>query len=128
MKYLSITFLLIFSIISCTKTGKKSDGFINSKNQISNDTANLKWVDYRYGELPPEGYYDAFDSIIKKWEIKYERIEGGCEINEALSEKKKYEKDNAKYFAELEKKFGKDWRKKFDAEVEEMELKLNKNK
>lgn len=86
------------------------------------DTA-LKWVDYRIGEPPLEGYYTAFDSIIKKWNIRYERIEGGCE--ELPDERSKYEKDNPKYFKILETKFGKDWLTRFHADVKALESKLH---
>jgi len=81
---------------------------------VVTDTS-LKWVDYRIGELPPMGYYTAFDSVIKKWDIRYKRVNGGCEVNPV--EQHHYEKDNSKYFAVLEQRFGKDWRKRFDAEV-----------
>jgi hypothetical protein len=85
--------------------------------------SSLKWIDYRQGELPPEGYYNALDSTIKKWGIRYERIEGGCEI--IPGEKQRYERDNEKYFELLEKQFGMDWRRRFDQEVSLLDSVLN---
>lgn len=41
---------------------------------IDSNSISLKWIDYRMGEPPPLDYYFAFDSVIKKWGIRYERI------------------------------------------------------
>lgn len=82
---------------------------------VKNTDTTLKWIDYREGELPPVGYYTALDSTIKKWNIRYERIEGGCEI--IPGEKQRYEQNNEKYFRMLEKRFGNNWRQRFDKEV-----------
>lgn len=120
LKY-SLLFFAFISLNSCKNDSKKLE--IES---LDNHASNLKWIDYKIGTLPPEGAYDAFDSIIKKWNINYERIESGCEPDSV--EQKKYEKDNPKYFAELEKKFGKNWRRKFDQEVENLEKELNKKR
>ena len=102
--------LLLLVLVACNDVPEG-----NNSNTVTQIDTSLKWVDYRNGELPPVGYYDATDSIIKKWDIRYERVEGGCEVDDA--EKQRYEKDNHKYFNILEQKHGKDWRKKFDAEV-----------
>ena len=119
MKFLPL--ILFFLCFFCKE--KNGNSVIeNSTKTVSDST--LKWVDYRIGELPPVGYYDAFDSIIKKWDIKYERIEGGCVVEN--SEKRKYEKNNPKYFRVLKEKFGKNWREKFDAEVAALEIELEK--
>lgn len=97
-----------------------------STNHAAKDTvASLKWVDYREGELPPIGYYSALDSVIKKWGIRYERIEGGCEV--VPGQKQRHERNNKKYFGLLEKKFGKDWRERFDEEVSTLDSLLLKN-
>ncbi len=111
--------LLLFC--ACKQKGKHA----HVENIVATDTS-LKWVDYRIGELPPVNYYNAFDSVIKKWNIRYQRIEGGCE---ALPEERiVYEKDNNKYFLVLEKKFGHDWLKRFYAEVKALDNSLDKNK
>jgi len=110
----SLYSLLLLLFVACNEKPKASD----SDRVAQVDTA-LKWVDYRIGELPPVGYYDAIDSIIKKWNIRYERVEGGCEV--ISGEKESYEKHNYKYFQELEQKYGRDWRAKFDAEVQHLD-------
>lgn len=86
----------------------------------------LLWTDYRIGELPPEGYYDAMDSVVKKWNIRYKRVEGGCEATP--EDKKKNEAGNAAYFRELEGQYGKHWKAQFTKEVRELDsiLKLKK--
>ncbi|MNG68981.1 hypothetical protein D3C79_273290 [compost metagenome] len=104
--------LLFFLFFSC-------DGTQTAQNNIAagrkGTDSSLKWIDYRQGELPPEGYYSALDSTIKRWGIRYERIEGGCEI--IPGEKQRYEQHNEKYFEQLEKQLGSGWRQRFDQEV-----------
>lgn len=103
--------LLFILLVACNSGDSKVS---NALPPTDADTG-LKWTDYREGELPPVGYYDALDSVIKKWNIRYERIEGGCEP--APLEKRRYEKGNGEYFQLLEKQYGKDWRRRFDDEV-----------
>lgn len=102
-------YAVLFLFFSCKDSPHQASAVVEKE-----DTT-LKWVDYRVGELPPVGYYDATDSMVRKWAIRYERVEGGCEIND--SEKMAYEKRNPEYFRLLEQRFGKDWRTRFDAEV-----------
>lgn len=118
--FYAATALLFFA--SCRQTsspvGLKTDPPINEV-----DTT-LKWVDYRIGEPPPDGYYTAFDSVVKKWNIRYQRIEGGCE--ELPNERSRYEKDNPKYFALLNTRFGKNWLNRFHADVKALDSTLHK--
>lgn len=108
-----ICLLMVF--ISCkpdpaavTKTSQKS----------AKTTDSLCWKDFRYGELPPVGAYDAIDSLVKKWGLCYERIEAGCEITDSIKNlKKQYEASNELYFESLEKKLGKNWKQNFDKEL-----------
>jgi len=108
------------AFISCKHTGSRPID-IDVK-QTANTESSLKWVDYHIGELPPLNYYQGFDSVIKKWGIRYQRIDGGCE--EILEERQRYEKDNPKYFLILEKKFGKGWRQRFFTEVRRLDSTL----
>lgn len=78
--------ILAIVLVSCEQ---KSSHNIKKKVKITDTT--LKWIDYRVGTTPPVGYYTAFDSIIKKWHIRYKRIEAGCE--ELPEVRTKYEKD-----------------------------------
>ncbi|UEQ77436.1 hypothetical protein [Chryseobacterium arthrosphaerae] len=81
-------------------------------------TDSLCWKDFRYGELPPVGAYDAIDSLVKKWNLCYERIEAGCVITDSIKNlKKQYQASNKLYFESLEKKLGKNWKQDFDKEL-----------
>lgn len=107
-------YMIIVLLLSAACVDRSSPPQAGNDILPGNDTS-PKWVDYRIGELPPEGYYNAFDSIIRKWNIRYQRIEGGCDVN--TKDKHRYEKDNSKYFQILEQQFGKDWRVLFNKEV-----------
>ncbi|WP_156104490.1 FEKKY domain-containing protein [Chryseobacterium populi] len=111
--------LLLILAISCNGTEKN-----NNTAKSTDADSTLKWIDYHEGELPPVGYYAALDSTIKKWNIRYERIDGGCEV--IPGKKQQYEQNNEQYFRLLEKQFGKDWRKRFDMEVTILDSILNK--
>lgn len=56
------------------------------------------------------------DLIQRKWKIKIESV-AGCIIAEELEDSVK--KENDKTYILIEKAFGKDWEKRFDAEVED---------
>ena len=120
------SYCLLFILLFACNSGDSK--VVNALPATAADSG-LKWTDYREGELPPVGYYDALDSVIKKWNIRYERIEGGCEP--APLEKHRYEKGNRAYFQLLEKQYGKDWRLRFDDEVKAVGLyfdKINANR
>ncbi|WP_374951865.1 hypothetical protein [Mucilaginibacter sp.] len=110
-------FLILTCCVSCTQHNGRADVKVATPGAVVD--ISLKWVDYHFGEPPPEGYYAAFDSVIKKWNIRYQRIEGGCEALPA--ERNKYEKDNPKYFKIIESEYGKDWLNRFYADVKMLE-------
>lgn len=115
--------LLLALFVSCTQKNGHTD---RGKETVTTADSTLKWIDYRFGELPPVGYYMAMDSIIRKWGIRYERMEGGCEVRPA--EQRRYEKDNYKYFRILENTYGKNWRERFNAEVSALDREFQKDK
>jgi hypothetical protein len=78
--------MAIALIVSCDE--KSNHARVAKKTGTLGDTT-LKWTDYQIGELPPEGYFKAHDSIIKKWKIRYTRIQGGCEATTAERDTKK---------------------------------------
>lgn len=99
-----------FFLISCNTDAAK---------KTTQKTEPLCWKDIRVGELPPEGAYDGIDSLVKKWNLCYERIETGCEITGSISKlKRQYERSNNIYFKSLEKKLGADWKQQFDRELQ----------
>jgi hypothetical protein len=112
MKNIAILFSVL--IISCNSASNTSKIVSAKETKNTNDC----WTDFRIGELPPMGYYDGIDSLVKKWSLCYTRIEGGCVIDDSTETlSKKYEIENKKYFKQLESKFGKDWKHKFDKEL-----------
>jgi hypothetical protein len=61
----------------------------------------------------------AIDSLVKKWNLCYERIEAGCIITDSIEDlKKQYEASNKIYFKSLEKNLGKNWKQQFDKELQ----------
>jgi hypothetical protein len=122
-KLIPALLIMVCLLVACK--GKRKHHVDNSANTIKSDTT-LKWVDYHIGELPPLGYYDPFDSIVKKWNIRYQRIEGGCDGTPA--QRSFYEKQNPKYFKVLESRFGRNWLTRFNAEVEALQNKSGLNR
>ncbi|SIO50134.1 FEKKY domain-containing protein [Chitinophaga niabensis] len=115
--------LLVWMIFTVSCLQKAPD---KRASAVKKDETALLWTDYRIGELPPEGYYDAIDSVVKKWNINYKRVEGGCEAT--VKDKEKHEAGNAGYFQELEKQYGKHWREQFNKEVRELDSILKSKK
>ncbi|WP_223607827.1 hypothetical protein [Chryseobacterium sp. OSA05B] len=118
----AILFAIPFSIISCTPDGAK---------KTTQKTEPLCWKDIRVGELPPEGAYGGIDSLVKKWNLCYERIETGCEVTDSITRlQRKYDRSNGIYFKSLEKKLGKNWKQQFDKELQVADrinwIKINK--
>ena len=109
-----LLFLLISLItltnISCT-----------AKNNLDNFTIisygfsaiNVDGLDYKNGEV--------FSIVAKRWGINFKS--NGCIINNSL--RRKIEKNNREAFANIERKFGKDWKEKFNEEVKKELEKLN---
>lgn len=113
---ISLLSCLLFFLLSC-----KPD--VTNKSTVTKKTIKNKeplcWKDLRYGELPPVGAYDGIDSLVKKWNLCYERIEAGCEITDSIQDlKNQYEASNAIYFKNLEARLGKDWKRVFDKELQ----------
>ena len=103
-----ILFLLISSItlanISCASK-RNLDNFTIISYGFS--AINVDGLDYKNGEV--------FSIVAKRWGINFKS--NGCVINNSL--KRKIEKNNREAFANIEMKFGKDWKDRFNAEVEE---------
>ena len=103
-----ILFLLISSItlanISCASK-RNLDNFTIISYGFS--AISVDGLDYKNGE--------AFSRVAQRWGITFKS--NGCVINNSL--KRKIEKNNREAFANIEMKFGKDWKDRFNAEVEE---------
>lgn len=109
-----ILFLLISSItltnISCT-TKNNLDNFTIISYGIS--AINVDGLDSKNG--------DVLTNVAKRWGITFKS--NGCVINNSL--RRKIEKNNREAFANIERKFGKDWKQKFNEEVKKELEKLN---
>ena len=103
-----ILFLLISSItltnISCASK-RDLDNFTIISYGFS--AINVDGLDYKNGEV--------FSIVAKRWGINFKS--NGCVINNSL--KRKIKKNNREALANIEMKFGKDWKNRFNAEVEE---------
>lgn len=94
---------------------------------ILEETEAIGWVDYRLGELSPAFVYAGIDSLVRKWNLVYHRIEAGCDIGYIQEEAKAaHDRQNAKYFRFLEERHGKDWKVRFDKELRLLDS-LNQN-
>ncbi|WP_131701461.1 hypothetical protein [Chryseobacterium sp. FH2] len=71
------------------------------------------WI-YSYG-YPRMDFYEAAEGISEKWKIKYHSV-SGCLIDQKLMDS--VESENKKTYAEIEKKYGKDWRKKYNKDID----------
>ena len=111
-KYL--LFLLISSItltnISCASK-RNLDNFTIISYGIS--AISVDGLDYKNGEI--------FSKIAKRWGITFKS--NGCVISNSL--RRKIEKNNKEAFANIERKYGENWKQKFNDEVKKEQEKLN---
>ena len=103
-----ILFLLISSItltnISCTAK-RNFENYTIISYGIS--AISVDGLDYKNGE--------AFSRVAQRWGITFKS--NGCVINNSL--KRKINRNNKEVFSNLERKFGENWKDRFNAEVEE---------
>ena len=102
-----ILFLLISSItltnISCASK-RNLDNFTIISYGIS--AISIDGLDYKNGE--------AFSRVAQRWGITFKS--NGCVISNSL--RRKIDRNNNQAFANIEMKFGKDWKNRFNVEVE----------
>jgi hypothetical protein len=76
------------------------------------------WKDYVIGR-PMAGYFEAKKITAEEWGINYEAIFAGCILTDEVDTLyKKYKAENEKYFQTLASKFGKDWQRYFNLDVQ----------
>ncbi len=101
-------FILISSItltnISCASK-RDLDNFTIISYGIS--AINVDGLDSKNGEV--------FSIVAKRWGINFKS--NGCIINNSL--KRKIEKNNREAFSNIERKYGKKWKDRFNAEVKD---------
>lgn len=127
MKKIQLYLLLLLLITSSCKGNSSKLPLLkkHEKIDVNSGKNTLCWIDFQIGETN-ELYIDlAKDSLVKKWGLCYQRIINGCEIDDSTRYFEKiYDIQNQKYFKELEKKFGKDWKRRFNIELQDLEEKL----
>ncbi len=108
---LIINVIVFFCLFNC-----KNEKQIIIKKEIATKPKGI-WIDYVLGGPPLPNEFKAIDSLTKKYNINYKRVEFGCEYtNNDILQKEKYNIENAKYFKELEAVLGKNWKQNFDKE------------
>ena len=114
MKKYTLILVLIFIfnfLISC-KTINNTNNFTIISYGIS--AISVDGLNYNYKNS------DVFYTVGKRWGITFKS--NGCVINNFL--KRRIEKNNKEGFKNIEKKFGKDWKDRFNDEVENEMKKL----
>ena len=105
-KYLLFLLISLITLTNISCASKRNlDNFTIISYGIS--AISVDGLDYKNGEI--------FWKIAKRWGITFKS--NGCVLNNSL--KRKIEKNNRDAFANIEMKFGKDWKDRFNAEVEE---------
>ena len=99
--------ILVFYLFTSCKTITNTNNFTIISYGIS--AIRVEGLNYNYKNS------DAFSNVAKRWGITF--ISNGCVINNSL--RRKIEKDNKEAYKNIERKFGKDWKDRFNAEVEE---------
>lgn len=108
-----------FLMILLMACNNNTDGQKPQTTATAQIDTSLVWIDYRIGELAPYSFYAGLDSLVKKYKLRYQRIEAGCEVGKTEELlKTKYDQQNQRYFKEMEKIHGKDWKKRFDVELQ----------
>ncbi|WP_326983780.1 hypothetical protein VUJ46_04360 [Chryseobacterium sp. MYb264] len=103
MKKLSFLFLLIL-MFSCKEEGSYRGGYY--------------WI-YTYG-YPRMDFHEAADGISDKWKIKYHSV-SGCMIDKKVMDS--VDAENKKTYAAIERRYGKDWRQKYDKDIDDFMMK-----
>ena len=109
-----LLFLLI-SLITLTNISCASKRNLDNFTIISYGISaiSVDGLDYKNGEV--------FNIVANRWGITFKS--NGCVISNSL--KRKIEKNNKEAFANIERKYGKDWKQKFNDEVKKELEKLN---
>lgn len=98
LKRFSFLFVLMM-VFSCKDNGNYHGGYY--------------WI-YSYG-YPRIDFHDAAEGISEKWKIRYHSV-SGCMIDKNLMDS--VDAENKKTYAAIGKKYGKDWRKKYNKDID----------
>lgn len=106
-----LLFLLLISLITLTNISCASKRNLDNFTIISYGISAISvyGLNYNYKNSI------AFSNVANHWGITFKS--NGCIINNSL--KRKINRNNKEAFANLERKFGENWKDRFNAEVEE---------
>jgi len=108
--------LIVLSINGCTSTSVKKVKVTNEHNMSQTEPTIVRYI---LGK-PNMHYYNAEQSVAKRWGIHIEHIFAGCVITPEKTQKSFSAKENNKNAIQYyDKKFGKDWQIRFEKEVKE---------
>nr|WP_315032391.1 hypothetical protein [uncultured Chryseobacterium sp.] len=100
--------ILMIGIASCTAKNRLLEG-----NNPSGDASYFTILHYGY---PNTGRLILEDIISEKWKIKHQEA-AGCTITGKL--KRKIDDKNRKTYAAIERRYGKDWKIRYEKDLEE---------
>ena len=110
-----LLFLILISSITLTNISCTAKRNLDNYTIISYGISaiSVDGLDYKNGEI--------FSKIAKRWGITFKS--NGCVISNSL--RRKINRNNKEAFANIERKYGKDWKQKFNEEVKKELEKLN---
>ena len=106
-------FAIVLLMIGCTnaQVENQQDNILVKQDE---DTSNRLILFQLYGERVPDNYVDEGDTITERYGFKVVRV-AGCEVNEDLLDEA--HKLNNASMNQMNKKFGIDWREKFERDT-----------
>ncbi|WP_353145983.1 hypothetical protein [Chryseobacterium sp.] len=104
--------MLMISMVSCT-----TKNVLTGENSISDDTSYFTILHYGYPNIERLMLEEV---ISEKWNIKH-KAAAGCVIDGRL--KRKIDKKNKKTYAAIEKRYGKDWKLRYEKDLEDAAMK-----
>ena len=105
--------ILVFYLFTNCKTIANTNNFTIKSYGIS--AVSVEGLNYNYKNS------NAFFNVASRWGITFKS--NGCVINNSL--RRKIEKNNKEAFANIERKYGENWKQKFNDEVKKEQEKLN---
>lgn len=112
---LCLFFMITIMLFSCKKEEVKREPHKEIKT-VSHDG----YYDILGYGLPDMPNVEGRNGIAEKWKIRYISV-AGCEVDQKLIDS--VEVENGKTFIALEKKYGKDWKVKYDNNVKDFMMK-----
>lgn len=111
-----IFLILMIGLVSCTTKNKSSVAYLQDV-KASQDSSYYTILHYGY---PNTSRLQLMEMISEKWKIKHKEA-GGCDIDsQSMST---IDHKNKKTYAAIEKKYGKDWKIRYEKDLEDAAMK-----